>query len=105
MNRGHAQPGIQVCMQQGNIAKANDPFRVAYKLLKIQPVNYPVHPITATATHNGLNGSVVQHTLKIGRPFFVGGRKSSAAGAHGGTGFDHKPPFFHFLNGRGQVVG
>ncbi|MNI77664.1 hypothetical protein D3C85_1496290 [compost metagenome] len=53
-------------MNNGYVAKANNPFWVSFKGRKIKLIDNPYKTVTTSGAHNGLNIWVIQHLLKIG---------------------------------------
>src|SRR6187549_2723791 len=90
---------VKVRMNNGNIAEANNPFGMCGQLTEIQFIYNAYSTVTTTCTHDGFNGVVVQHLLKICRPFFICAAKSKIAFADGIAYPDSKTPALHLLYG------
>src|SRR4051812_30639029 len=71
MQRCDVITSIYMRVKHGDITKANYPFRIFFKMLKIQLVNDPAGSVTATSAKYGLNLWVVEHLLQVFYPFII----------------------------------
>ena len=86
-----------MAMQYRYITETNDPFRGNCKFCKINFINDPHSTITASCTHDGFNGPIIQHLLQVGQAFFIRATECEIFFPYCITNFKVVAPFFHFI--------
>src|SRR5580692_801004 len=99
MDRGNVKITVDVTEQDGDIAKANDPFRVSKQRRKIQLVDEMNSTVTAPGAEDGFDVGVIEHLLKIGESIGVCAAIDKILFSNGIAGFCFKTPAFDLLNG------
>ena len=72
VNRSDVQIGMDMAKQNGDIAKADDPFGVFQQGREIQLIDNMNRAIAAPGAEDGFDVGVVEHLLKIGKAFGIG---------------------------------
>src|SRR5215208_1705050 len=71
MDGSDAAIGMDMVMQNCNITKANNPFWFDPEFSPVNPVHNPDGSITTSCTHDGFDGWIVEHFLKIFQTFII----------------------------------
>lgn len=99
-----------MAVERGDVAEADDPFRVLLEFFEAQFVDDTHHTIAPPGTKDGFYLPVVEHFLQVGTSLIVCPAKSEIALADGSSGYDLESPGFELADCRcgifrGNIAG
>src|SRR5579862_3435147 len=97
MDRGPVAVCMEVAKDNGDIAKADDPFGIFGQEREIQLIDNMHGTIAAAGAKDGLYPGIVEHLLEIGRPFGVGAAEDGVFFSDGVAYLEVKAPAFDEL--------
>src|SRR6478672_2234812 len=100
MKGGNTQVVMDMAVQYGYIAEADQPFRVGPEPAPVDTVNDPDRTITPTSAKYSPVGRIIKHLLQIGQPFFIRSAKGEILPANGCAKFGPVSPGVYQAEGR-----
>src|SRR2546423_5937721 len=87
-------------MQDGEIAKTDDPFWLLNKPGKVEAINDTDHAVSSSGAHDGPDCRIIHHLLEIICPFLIGSTERKIFFADGIANLYFESPAFHLHHGR-----